>query len=71
MSSGKLLDFILRFLMRHWISYALVRARNNEFFEFVFLRKSLWVTRGSIIFTERDFPTSEKKLLNSSHFLAF
>jgi len=28
---GELFDFILRFLMRSWISYASVRARNNEF----------------------------------------
>jgi len=32
MSLGELLDFILRFLMRSWISYASVGARNNEFF---------------------------------------
>ena len=35
MSLGELLDFILRFLMRSWISYASVGARNNEFFEFI------------------------------------
>jgi len=29
MSLGELLDFILRFLMRSWISYASVGARNN------------------------------------------
>ena len=38
---GKLLDFILEFLMRRWISYASVRARNNKVFELVFLRKCL------------------------------
>jgi len=32
MSLGELLDFILRFLMRSWISYASVGARNNEYF---------------------------------------
>ena len=30
MSLGELLDFILRFLMRSWISYASVGVRNNE-----------------------------------------
>jgi len=32
MSLGELLDFILRFLIRRWISYASVGVRNNEFF---------------------------------------
>ena len=32
MSLGELLDFILRLLMRSWISYASAGARNNEFF---------------------------------------
>jgi len=41
MSLGELLDFALRFLIRGWISYASVGARNNEFFEFTFLRKCL------------------------------
>ena len=41
MSLGELLDFILRFLMRRWISYASVRARSNEFFEFICLIKRL------------------------------
>ena len=36
MSLGELLDFVSRFLMRLWISYALVGARNNEIFEFIF-----------------------------------
>jgi len=40
-SLGELLDFVLRFLMRRWISYASVGARNNELFEFIFLRKCL------------------------------
>jgi len=31
MSLGELLDFILRFLMRSWISYASVGVRNNAF----------------------------------------
>ena len=35
------LDFILRFLMRRWISYASVGARNNELFEFICLIKCL------------------------------
>ena len=35
MSLGELLDFILSFLMRSWISYASVGARHNEFFEFI------------------------------------
>jgi len=35
MSLGELLDFILRFLLRHWILYASVGTRNNEFFEFI------------------------------------
>jgi len=30
MSLGELLDFILRFLMKSWISYASVGVRNNE-----------------------------------------
>jgi len=34
MSLEELLNFILRFLMKSWISYALVGARKNEFFEF-------------------------------------
>jgi len=37
MSLGELLDFILRFLIRSWISYASVGVRNNEFFEFICL----------------------------------
>jgi len=41
MSLGELSDFITSFLMRHWISYAPVGARNNEFFEFIRLRKYL------------------------------
>jgi len=41
MSLGELLDFVLSFLMRRWISYALVGARNIQFFEFIFLRKRL------------------------------
>jgi len=41
MSLGELLDFILRFLMRSWISYASVGVRNNEFFEFICLIKCL------------------------------
>ena len=40
-SLGELLDFILRFLMRSWISYALVVVRNNEYFEFICLMKCL------------------------------
>jgi len=39
MSLGELLDFILRFLMRSWISYASEGVRNNEFFEFICLIK--------------------------------
>ena len=50
MSLGELLYFILRFSMRRWISYASVGARNNEFFEFIFLRKCLQLTGGDIIF---------------------
>jgi len=41
MSLGELLDFILRFLMRSWISYASVGVRNNAFFEFICLIKCL------------------------------
>jgi len=41
MSLGELLDFILRFLMRSWISYASVGARNNESFEFICVIKCL------------------------------
>jgi len=41
MSLGELLDFILRFLMRGWISCASVGARNNEFFEFICVIKCL------------------------------
>jgi len=41
MSLGELLDFILRFLMRSWISYASVGARNNEFVEFICVIKCL------------------------------
>ena len=41
MSLGELLDFILRFLMRSWISYASIGVRNNELFEFVCLMKCL------------------------------
>ena len=40
-SLGELLDFILKFLMRSWISYASVGARNDEFFEFMCLIKYL------------------------------
>ena len=40
-SLGELLDFVLRFLMRRWISHASVGGRNNEFFEFIFLIKCL------------------------------
>jgi len=41
MSLGELLNFILRFLMRSWISYASVGAINNEFFEFICVIKCL------------------------------
>jgi len=41
MSLGELLDFILRILMRSWISYAAVGVRNNEFFEIICLIKCL------------------------------
>ena len=41
MSLGELLDFILRFLMRCWISYASVGARNNEFFGLIWVIKCL------------------------------
>ena len=41
MSLGELLDFILRFLMRSWTSYALVGGRNNEFFDIIYLIKCL------------------------------
>jgi len=40
-ATGELLYFILRFLMRSWISYASVGARNNAFFEFICLIKYL------------------------------
>ena len=63
-SLGELLDFILRFLMRSWISYASVGARNNEFFEFMCVIKCLWVLGDGFIFVERDFPTSEKNCSN-------
>jgi len=67
MSLGELLDFILRFLMRSWISYASAGARNNECFEFICLIKCLKVVGDGFIFVERDFPASEKKLFKSSH----
>ena len=41
MSLGELFDFILRFLMRSWISYASVGSRNNEFFGFICVIKCL------------------------------
>ena len=41
MSLGELLNFILRFLMRSWISYASVGVRYNECFEFICLIKCL------------------------------
>ena len=41
MSLGELFDFILRFLMRSWMSYASVGARNSEFFGFICLIKCL------------------------------
>jgi len=41
MSLGEQLHFILRFLMRSWISYASVGARNNEFFDFICVIKCL------------------------------
>ena len=41
MSLGELFDFILRLLMRSWISYASVGTRNNEFFGFICLIKCL------------------------------
>jgi len=41
MSLVELLDLILRFLMRSWISYASVGIRYNEFFEFLYLIKCL------------------------------
>jgi len=70
MSLGELLDFILRFLMRSWILYASIGARNNEFFEFMFNKMSV-SGRGWFIFVERDFPTSEKLLQIFTLFLAF
>ena len=62
MSLRELLDFILRFLMRSWISCASLGARNNE----ICLKKCLSVLRDDFIFAERDFSTSEKKLFLSS-----
>ena len=41
MSLGELFDFILRFLMRTWISYGSVGAKNNEFIGFICLIKCL------------------------------
>jgi len=41
MSLEELFDFILRFLMRSWSSYASVGARNNEFFGFICVIKCL------------------------------
>ena len=69
MSLEELLDFILRFLMRSWITYALVGVRNNEFFEFICLIKCVLSGRVWFYFCriERDFPTSDKKLFKSSH----
>jgi len=52
----ELLDFVLRFLMRRWISYASVGARNNEFFDFIFLRKFLSGNRGWHYFCRKVFP---------------
>ena len=67
MSLGELFDFILRFLMRSWISYASVGARKIEIFEFICVIKCLSVVGHGFIFVERDFPTSEKKLFKSSY----
>jgi len=41
MSWEELVDFILRFLMRSWISFASARVGNHEFFEFICLKKFL------------------------------
>ena len=41
MTLGELFDFILRFLMRSWISYASVGARNDEIFGFICVIKRL------------------------------
>ena len=38
MSLRELLDFILKLLMRSWISHASVGVRNNETFEFICLK---------------------------------
>jgi len=62
MSLGELFDFILRFLMRSWISFASVGARNNEFFELIRLQKCLQATGNDFIFADRDFPTSANAL---------
>ena len=50
MSVGELLNFILRFLMRSWISYASVGVVNNEFFVFICLIKCLEVVGNGFIF---------------------
>ena len=67
MSLGELFDFILRFLMINWISYASIGVKNSEFFKFICLIKCLQVVGDGFIFVERDFPTSEKKLFKTSH----
>ena len=41
MSLGELFDFMLRFLMRSWISHASVGARNDEVFGFICVTKCL------------------------------
>jgi len=55
MALGELLDFILRFLMRSWISYASVGARNNEFFEFICFNKMSVSGREWFYFCRKGF----------------
>ena len=55
MSLGELFDFVLRFLMRSWISYASVGARNNEFFGFICVIKCLKVVGDGFIFVQKGF----------------
>jgi len=62
MSLGELLDFILRFLMRSWISWASLGARNNEFFKLMFEKMPVGV-KGWLYFCRKGFPNFWKEIV--------
>jgi len=72
MSLEELLDFILRFLARSWISYASVGARNNDFFWICMFNKMSVSGRGWFYFCRKGFSNFWEKIVKIfTIFLAF